>query len=250
MTTFQDSHREFTISELAEETGVSVRNIRSYRNHGLLPAPKKRGRNGIYSAFHASRLRIITELLGRGYSIANIEELFKTMQAGQSIDSLLGLENAVLTPIRAETSKLYSFADLKKMFGQSLTLRQVHRAIRLGLLQIKGTQFLAPRQTMIHIGSELIKQGIPLDNLLDIDEGMRNQLDLVSATIIDIIYNDLFGTNRRSMPNEKEAKVLTEKVWKMRGLIDEAVLSELGQSLNSELRRRFGDHLSHVFENR
>ena len=250
MTASPRAQREFTISELSEESGVSIRNIRAYRNHGLLPAPEKRGRSGIYSEFHLARLLSITELLGRGYNIANIQELFDSWQAGQSIDGLLGLENAMLSPIKPETALLFTYTDLKRLFGKSLSLKLVHRAVVIGLLQRKGTQFLAPRPKILQIGARLLQLGIPLSDLMDIVQDLRRQMDNASATIVNIIDRDLYGTDPTYRPSNEEARELTERLWKMRALLDDAVLSELGQSLSQALRKRFGDHLSDIYEHR
>ncbi|HVZ69581.1 MAG TPA: MerR family transcriptional regulator, partial [Rhizomicrobium sp.] len=69
------SSPEFTIDELAREAGTTVRNVRAYQEKGLLPPPEKRGRVGIYGNAHLARLRLISPLLERGYSLANVAEL-------------------------------------------------------------------------------------------------------------------------------------------------------------------------------
>ncbi len=38
-----------TIRELAERTGMTVRNIRAHQTRGLLPPPVVRGRTGYYT---------------------------------------------------------------------------------------------------------------------------------------------------------------------------------------------------------
>ena len=47
---------EFTIDELARETGMTVRNIRSHATRGLLPPPEVRARTGYYGPDHVARL--------------------------------------------------------------------------------------------------------------------------------------------------------------------------------------------------
>jgi DNA-binding transcriptional MerR regulator len=66
---------EYRINELADVSGVSVRNIRVYQDRGLLPPPKIKGRTGWYSAEHLSRLKVISQMLERGYTFATISEL-------------------------------------------------------------------------------------------------------------------------------------------------------------------------------
>ena len=52
----------FTISELAEEAGVTPRTIRFYTAEGLLPPPDTRGRYARYGEEHLDRLRLIQQL--------------------------------------------------------------------------------------------------------------------------------------------------------------------------------------------
>src|SRR5699024_10415430 len=63
--------REITSEELARTADTTVRNVRAYQDRGLLPPPERRGRSGIYSDVHLARLRIIGQLLKRGYTLAN-----------------------------------------------------------------------------------------------------------------------------------------------------------------------------------
>jgi len=54
--------REYSISELAEEAGVSTRTIRYYVSEGLLPPPVGSGPNSRYTDAHLHQLGIIGRL--------------------------------------------------------------------------------------------------------------------------------------------------------------------------------------------
>src|SRR3954454_5007146 len=64
-----------TIEQLAAETGMTVRNIRSHRARGLLPAPEVLDRVGYYGPEHLDRLRMIQELQTDGFNLKEIERL-------------------------------------------------------------------------------------------------------------------------------------------------------------------------------
>jgi DNA-binding transcriptional MerR regulator len=57
-----DEQRDYTISELAEEAGVSTRTIRYYVSEGLLPPPVGSGPTSRYTSAHRERLAIIDRL--------------------------------------------------------------------------------------------------------------------------------------------------------------------------------------------
>ncbi|MFS3126902.1 MerR family transcriptional regulator [Nocardioides sp. Bht2] len=68
------SAREMTIDQLASAVGMTVRNVRAYATRGLLPSPKLVGRKGFYGPEHEARLRLIRDLIDRGYTLGAVEK--------------------------------------------------------------------------------------------------------------------------------------------------------------------------------
>src|SRR5687768_4069868 len=83
---------EVTIDELAARTGVPTRTIREYQTLGLVPAPERRGRVGMYRSAHVHRLELIGRLQDRGYSLAGIGDLLTSWQEGHELTDVLGVE--------------------------------------------------------------------------------------------------------------------------------------------------------------
>ena len=81
--------RVLTIDELARETGLTVRNVRSHHARGLLQPPEVRGRTGFYGPQHVERLRLIQRLQGEGMKLSGIKRLL-----GESGERLLALKEA------------------------------------------------------------------------------------------------------------------------------------------------------------
>jgi len=52
----------YSLKELAELTGLSVRTIRAYISDGLIRGPETRGRHARYTEYHLKRLQTIQEL--------------------------------------------------------------------------------------------------------------------------------------------------------------------------------------------
>ena len=89
---------EYRIDELAREADTTVRNVRAYQDRGLIPPPRPPGSGRIYTHAHLARLRLIGQLLERGYTLANIAELVSAWERGQDIGKLLGLEAVLVGP--------------------------------------------------------------------------------------------------------------------------------------------------------
>lgn len=53
---------DLTIDQLAQRTGMTVRNLRAHQSRGLLPPPEVRARTGFYGVEHVARIELIKEL--------------------------------------------------------------------------------------------------------------------------------------------------------------------------------------------
>jgi DNA-binding transcriptional MerR regulator len=95
---------EYRIDELAHLSGVSPRNIRAYRERGLLDAPRRVGRSALYDDVHLSQLTTINDLLRRGFSSAHIAEFFSSIRTGHDLADLLGLQAAIFGDRRHPTA--------------------------------------------------------------------------------------------------------------------------------------------------
>lgn len=109
-----------TIDQLAERTGITVRNIRFYAGRGLLPPPRLRGRTGLYGSDHVARLELVSELSGLGFTLsgieAQLERLPRTADAAE-----LALHRALLTPWVPEKVEEIEHAELERRAGRRLT---------------------------------------------------------------------------------------------------------------------------------
>jgi DNA-binding transcriptional MerR regulator len=65
--------------------------VRMYQNKGVLHAPAKNGRVGIYDDSHLDRIRLVTELQRRGHSLAGIADLLGSYERGETLTDVLGL---------------------------------------------------------------------------------------------------------------------------------------------------------------
>jgi DNA-binding transcriptional MerR regulator len=82
---------EYRLDDLARISGVGARNIRAYRERGLLDPPRRVGRSAYYSDSHLAQLAAISQLFGKGFSSAHIAEFFDGLRRGQSLVDVLGI---------------------------------------------------------------------------------------------------------------------------------------------------------------
>ncbi|HEX5360839.1 MAG TPA: MerR family transcriptional regulator [Fluviicoccus sp.] len=234
---------EFTIDDLARAAGTTVRNVRAYQDKGILPPPERRGRTGIYTDAHLARLRVIGQLLARGYSIANISELIAAWESGHDLRQLLGLENAITSPWSDDTPTFYDALELIQMFGPGVTQDEILHAARLGMIEFtqEDTKFRVPSPRLLNAGIQLVGEGLPLGELLGIIEGVRNNVEFVADQLVKLVVRlvfDPYGKDR--LPPPEDVERLTSLVWRLRPIADIAIAAEVGRAMEKAIN----DHLS------
>lgn len=72
-----EKEKEWTLRELAAETGVPERTIRFYISRGLVDPPLRGGRGAAYGAGHKARLEEIRKFQAKGLMLAEIGHVLK-----------------------------------------------------------------------------------------------------------------------------------------------------------------------------
>src|SRR5690349_3353611 len=108
---------EYRIDDLARLSGTTTRNIRVYRDRGLLPPPLRVGRIALFNDTHLTRLRLITSMLDRGYNIAHVREMLSAWEEGKNLGDVLGLETAIAGTWAAEKPTTMAIAEAKRLIN-------------------------------------------------------------------------------------------------------------------------------------
>ena len=143
-----------TIDELARETGLTVRNVRSHHARGLLPPPEVRGRTGFYGPEHVQRLRLIQELQPEGLKLEGIKRLL-----GDDGERLLALKRAAgETPRRPRSSRRRSSASARSGDDPRKLLK---KAMKLGVLVPLGDgHYEVPSPALLAAAEEVVARGV------------------------------------------------------------------------------------------
>jgi DNA-binding transcriptional MerR regulator len=150
-----------TIDELAARVGMTVRNVRAYASRGLLPAPRLRGRTGLYDDEHLSRLRLIRDMLAEGYTLAAVERLLAHVPAGVT-GAGLALHRALLTPWLPEDPEVLDRAALEARAGAPLDDELLVLLAELGVVVPLADGTLEVRSpTLLRAGLQVVALGIP-----------------------------------------------------------------------------------------
>ncbi len=244
---------EYTVDELARAADATVRNVRAYQDRGLLPPPEKRGRTGIYTSDHLARLRLINQLLDRGYTLGNIAELIAAWEKGQNLRDLLGLESAITSPWSEELPGYFSMPELVALFAKREKLSDmpslIRRVAELGILQADGLRFRAPRPRLVHAAAQLVEMGIPLSALLDIIRMLRGNVERVANELVQLALQHVLVRHLKDgLPKAGEVPRIAELIWKLRPIADVAVDAEVARAMELAIQKYLGDILGNVLD--
>ena len=92
-----------TIRQLAERTGMTVRNIRAHQTRGLLPPPVVRGRTGYYNEEHVARIELTREMQADGLNLEAIRRVFETSD-GSAVAEIFDFTRALRMPFEDESA--------------------------------------------------------------------------------------------------------------------------------------------------
>src|SRR4051812_17227034 len=96
---------ELTIRQLAERTGMTVRNISAHQTRGLLPPPVVRGRTGYYDEEHVARIELTREMQADGLNLEAIRRVLENSDG--SAAEVLGFSRAIRAPFEDEAPEIY-----------------------------------------------------------------------------------------------------------------------------------------------
>lgn len=241
---------EYRIDELARLAGTTVRNVRAYQDRGLLPPPRRQGRVGLYGEVHLARLRLLGQLLERGYTLSNIRELLAAWESGQDVGDLLGLEAALAAPWSYDVPTLVGVEELAAMFGDTPPdAAGIERSVELGILEPAGDGYLVRKPRMLRAGAELVGVGVPLHAALDLGEQLQRDIDRVATGFVELVGTYVFEPVGDPIP-PGEVPRLADVVRRLRPLAGDVVGAELADAMErhvtEELRARLDRMLAEL----
>ncbi|MGC9494813.1 MerR family transcriptional regulator [Streptomyces sp. WG7] len=211
--------REYRMEDLARLAGITVRTLRFYRERKLIPPPRREGRIAWYDDHHLARLRTITALLERGHTLNGIAELADAFDHGRDVGDLLGLgEPTEETPVRLTPE------ELAARFEGEVTPENLAAAMDLGYVGTDGDELVHISHRLLEVSSALVREGIPLGEVLQAGARVREHADALADLFIDLIL--------RHAP-ERE-------LHRLRPLARSVVEAELSLAMDRRIRKRDG----------
>ena len=230
------SANRLTIEELAGETGLSVRNIRSHQARGLLAPPEVRLRVGYYGPAHVAQLRLIRELQDQGFNLTGIKRLLDDSHG--AAERLLRVKQS-LTPLApAGTVEILSAVELGQRFrlGAAEGRELLARAIKLGFLRpVGGDTYEVANPALLEVGDEALRSGIPLPAALDVIEEIERHCDSVSRSFVKLFLREVWKPFAKAdMPADRWPEI-EDAVERLRPAASKAVIGIFHERLGTQI---------------
>lgn len=221
-----------TIDALAQRSGTTARNIRSYQSQGLLPPPDVVGRTGYYDDGHLGRLRLIARLQERGFSLAGIAELLRAWEERRSLGEVLGFEEALTAPWSDETPQTVSFQELLQRFPEAAADPALAmRAVELGLIEPVTDGFRVPSPSLLEAGAELVAVGVPLGITQDEVEALRADMARIAARFVGLFERYVWAPFVEAGMPAGQLDAVTDALRRLRPLAEVAVRATLAPAM-------------------
>jgi DNA-binding transcriptional MerR regulator len=230
---------EYTIDQLAQASGVTVRNIRAHQSRGLLPAPEVRGRTGFYTQEHVARLQLINEMQTDGFNLNAIKRILDGMPPGSAGD-VLGFDRALRTPWGDEEPEILNIQEMAELFGD-VDDKTTQRAIKLGVIvPIGDDRFEVPSPILLRAGSELEKLGIPLNTRLAVQEQIRRHTEGVADAFVRLFVERVWNPFNEAGRPEADWPRMHAALNQLRPLATEALVATFHQVMSAKTDEAFG----------
>jgi DNA-binding transcriptional MerR regulator len=233
---------ELTIDELAQRTGVTVRNIRAHQSRGLLPPPEVRARTGYYGPEHVARLKLIREMQADGFNLRAIQRLLdRTSATGEEI---LDFKRALMAPWETEEPELVNRDELAARFGGTFNQKATRKAERLGLVVPVGEgRWEVPSPMLLRAGEEVVGLGVDIDTALKVVERLKHHAEGVAETFVNLYMTEVFKPFQQAGQPADEWQSVQDALERLRPLATDSLVAIFGLTMTRAVERAFGKTL-------
>lgn len=239
------SENDLTIEELAAESGITVRNIRSHRARGLLPAPEVRDRVGYYGPQHVTRLRMIQELQAEGFNLKGIERLLE--QSPGPAEQFLSFKRALGASFETEEPQAFTREELSERFGGDSEGTFLKQAVESGaLVPIGEGRFEARVPSLLDAAEGVLAQGVPLEHALAVLSKVQDRCKAVAREFVRLFLEDVWKPFEEAGYPEERWPEVRASLDQLRPLSAQALMGIYQMTMSDEVDAAFGKQLERL----
>ncbi len=228
-----------TIRELAERTGMTVRNIRAHQTRGLLPAPVVHGRTGYYNEEHVVRIELTREMQADGL---NLEAIKRVLESGDgSASAISDFTRQLREPFEDEAPEIVDPDELVGIWGEGDPERR-DRAERLGIIRtLPDGRIEVISPSILRAAAELAGLGIGPEAAMAVAEKLKRHADGSARAFVQLFNTELWEPFEKAGHPEHDWQQMSEALERLRPLAAGTVLAmfkiAMGEAVEKESER-------------
>jgi DNA-binding transcriptional MerR regulator len=239
---------DLTIDELAQRTGMTVRNIRAHQSRGLLPAPEVRGRTGYYGPDHVARIELIQDLQADGFNLESIRRLIES--AGGSSGEVLRFTQAVRAPFEDEEPEIVDLSQLADRFGEAARPELLERTLKLGLIRDLGDGRYEQRSPRLaRAADELAALGVPPERGIEVAARLRRHAEGAARAFVELFLDEVWKPFEAAGRPEERWPEVREALERLRPLAADSLLAMFQLVMTDRVEKTWGRELERAAAN-
>lgn len=225
---------DYRLEELARLADTTTRNIRVYRDRGLLHPPLRVGRIALFNDTHLTRLRLVTSLLNRGYTIAHVHEMLSAWEQGNSLADVLGVESAIVGSWALEKPEQMTTAQARRLVNDD---KAFDRLVGLDLIGVDGESATVRRPKLIAAFNEMRQYGVAIDALIDLHEQVLPHITKIGEILVQAGVDQLSDRLQpgRPLPADTELAELITMLVRFRTQAVSTVSATLAATIEATI---------------
>jgi DNA-binding transcriptional MerR regulator len=231
------SEGEMTIRELAQRTGMTVRNIRAHQTRGLLPPPVVRGRTGYYNEEHVARIELTREMQADGL---NLEAIRRVLDSGDgSAAAIFDFTRALRVPFEDEAPEIIERGELASIWGgEEVDPKLLRHGERLGIFRALPDgriEAISPR--LLRAAAELAELGVGPEGAIGTAEKLRRYADGSARTFVELFTREVWQPFDTAGRPERDWPKIRDALERMRPLAADALLAVFQIAMNEAIEK-------------
>ncbi len=244
-----DHGHPLTIEQLALESGLSVRNIRSHQARGLLPPPEVRRRVGYYGPEHIERLRVVGELQAQGLHLKAVKQLLDDTQG--TVERLLSLRRTIAEPVALERSETVTEAELDELLGEAGAAmpKLLGKLTDLGfVLPIGSGHYEITSPSLLAATGEALSRGIAPGHVVELIDSLHRHAETISRRLVKNFVDDIWKPYLDSEAPDARWPEVAESIARLRPLGGQALGAMFTHTMSRQIDRALGDTTKRLSE--
>lgn len=228
-----------SVEQLASRVGMTVRTVRFYAGRGLIPAPRREGRNGYYGPGHLARLELVRELQAHGFTLSAIEGYLERIPASATPEDV-AMHRTLLAPWMPDLPETINRKELDLRAGRELSDDDLELLVALGVVEpTPADEVFNVASAHLAVGVQLLDLGLPKDAALAAQKIFTEHGRAVADELTEVFRKQVWPHLRDSKlpPDVLQSIIERFKPLSIQGLVT-AYETAVDEAKRETVRRR------------